>query len=168
MHESVHEWIGQKVDQYGLVDQFVLEVGSYNVNGTVRDWFTGPYVGIDIRQGPQVDMVASSHHIPFRDNVFDVVLSCEVLEHDPFFWVSMREVGRVLKPGGHLLLTTRGFGFPQHDYPWDLWRFSLQTVPILLSEAALIHVESQEDPQDEHEGIFLVGRKSDLPDSRLA
>jgi len=56
----------------------------------------------------------STHHFniekerfPFGDGTFDVVLFCEVLEHlleDPLF--PLREIQRVLKPGGTMILTT--------------------------------------------------------------
>lgn len=45
--------------------------------------------------------------IPFKDNSFDFIIFNEVLEHlriDPFF--TLKEIQRVLKPGGKLLLTT--------------------------------------------------------------
>ena len=48
-----------------------------------------------------------SENIPFEDNAFDVVLLCEVLEHlrmNPL--VMIREIKRVLKPLGMLIMTT--------------------------------------------------------------
>lgn len=45
----------------------------------------------------------------FADGVFDVVLSNATLEHDPFFWLSLAEMRRVLKPGGLLLIGVPGF-----------------------------------------------------------
>lgn len=48
-----------------------------------------------------------STKLPAKDELFDVVLCCEVLEHmdiDPMFMLS--EVNRVLKPGGKLIMTT--------------------------------------------------------------
>ena len=45
--------------------------------------------------------------LPFPENVFDVVLLCEVLEHfidQPL--LALRHIKQVLKPGGHLILTT--------------------------------------------------------------
>lgn len=44
---------------------------------------------------------------PYADHTFDVVLNCEILEHltlDPTHYLC--ECHRVLKPGGHLLITT--------------------------------------------------------------
>ena len=45
--------------------------------------------------------------LPAKDNTFDIVLCCEVLEHldvDPMFMLA--ELNRDLKPGGRLILTT--------------------------------------------------------------
>jgi hypothetical protein len=41
----------------------VLEMGSYNVNGSVRDMFAlaGRYVGVDLVEGPGVDLVGFGH-----------------------------------------------------------------------------------------------------------
>jgi 2-polyprenyl-6-hydroxyphenyl methylase/3-demethylubiquinone-9 3-methyltransferase len=44
--------------------------------------------------------------LPFADDTFDVVLSSEVIEHTPEPLASARELLRVLRPGGHLVLST--------------------------------------------------------------
>jgi len=43
--------------------------------------------------------------LPFVDETFDMVISMEVLEHVPDMAVMMREVQRVLKPGGHWIVS---------------------------------------------------------------
>jgi SAM-dependent methyltransferase len=48
---------------------------------------------------------------PYCDSSFDTVLCCELIEHlftDPMHMMS--EINRILKPGGHLLLTTPNLG----------------------------------------------------------
>jgi 2-polyprenyl-3-methyl-5-hydroxy-6-metoxy-1,4-benzoquinol methylase len=52
--------------------------------------------------------VASTLQLPFPDRSFDCVLSTEVLEHTPEPMVGLRELTRVVKPGGRLILTTPG------------------------------------------------------------
>src|SRR5689334_11524292 len=52
--------------------------------------------------------VASTLDLPFRGGAFDVVLSTEVLEHTPDPIVGLRELTRVVAPGGRLILTTPG------------------------------------------------------------
>lgn len=44
--------------------------------------------------------------LPFSDATFDVVLSMEVIEHLPDPALAVKEFGRVLKKGGHLVLST--------------------------------------------------------------
>ena len=157
MHESVMGYVAEMVGAYDLKDGNVLEVGSLNENGTPRQFFAGPYVGVDMRAGRDVDEVMTSHDLRFPDESFDVVISTEMLEHDPFPWVSMAEMGRVLKPGGVLILTARGNGFKLHAYPDDYWRFMPSSFPLLLRLAGCVPLDVREDPQAP--GMFGCGRK---------
>ena len=54
-------------------------------------------------------------NIPFEDNVFDVIISSEVIEHVTDTYKAMRELFRVLKPGGTMVLTT----------PNKIWYFAI-------------------------------------------
>jgi SAM-dependent methyltransferase len=107
----------------------VLEVGSLDVNGNPRHHFSDrnrfpSYVGIDMRAGPAVDIVMKCDDLNFPDNSFDVVVDMERLEHDDNFWQSYREINRVMRPGGHVIITTRSWGgFIPHFHPSDYWRF---------------------------------------------
>jgi SAM-dependent methyltransferase len=54
---------------------------------------------------------AEKHIYPYDDEAFDTVLCCELIEHlfeDPMHMMS--EINRILKPGGHLVLTTPNIG----------------------------------------------------------
>jgi SAM-dependent methyltransferase len=159
MHASVMQWAAAKVAQHDLAECSTLEVGSLNVNGSVRPLFTGAYVGVDMRPGPGVDKVANAADLPFDDVTFEVVVSTEMLEHDATFWLSVPEMARVLAPGGHLLLTTRGIGFPLHEYPHDLWRFTTDAIRLLLGSAGLDAVEVVPDPDPASPGVLAVARK---------
>lgn len=155
MHDSVMAWVGDRVSEYGLRGARTLEVGSLDVNGSVRRWFAGPYVGIDMRDGPGVDVVGTADRLPFDDDAFDVVVSTEMLEHDPAPWLSLPEMGRVLRPGGHLLMTTRGNGFGLHNEPSDYWRFMPASGPLLLELAGCEPIVVETDP--EVPGLFMHG-----------
>ena len=161
MHESVMKFVKHVVSKINLADKRVLEVGSYNVNGSVRELFKGAaeYIGVDSREGPGVDRVANAHALQyyFMPDYFDIVVSTEMLEHDPAFWLSMPEMGRVLKTGGHLILTARGNGFPLHEHPGDYWRFMPESFRLLFDLAGCNVELIKEDPQ--MPGVFGVGIK---------
>lgn len=159
MHPSVLAWVDRTASAYRLTKDSVLECGSRNYNGSVRGLFHGPYVGLDMQPGPDVDVVASAAAIPFPDAHFDTVVSTEMLEHDPAFWLSLPEMARVLRRGGRLLLTTRGIGFPYHEYPGDYWRFTEDSIKLLFDLAGLETVSLEPDPYPDHPGVFGHARK---------
>src|SRR5437660_12882406 len=63
----------------------VLEIGSYDVNGSVRSLFSAAheYVGVDLQGGPGVDLIAFGNEIDHPDGSYDVTLSGSCFEHDP-------------------------------------------------------------------------------------
>lgn len=157
MHNSVRTWVSSIVNEFKLESGDTLEVGAYNENGSVRDLFTGPYIGIDFREGNGVDRVMDGHQLDFEDSTFDTVVSTETLEHDNQFWLSLSEMGRVLKPGGFLLVTSRGNGFPEHSYPDDYYRFMPSGGKFLANLAGCTLIRYQDDP--EVSGIFVLASK---------
>ena len=157
MNPTIHAWVDQKVKAWNLASLSILEVGSLNENGGVRDCFAGPYIGVDMHDVPGVDQVMNGHDLTFDTGTFDAVVCTEMLEHDPAFWLSLTEIGRVLRHGGHLLLTTRGNGFPEHRYPSDYWRFMLDAGGVLADIASCDLLECTPDSQPEAAGIFVHG-----------
>jgi len=71
----------------------------------------------------EVDVTGDAHFLPFRPCSFQNILCTEVLEHLTNPEQAVREMERVLKPGGTLVLSTR-FIFPVHDAPHDYYRFT--------------------------------------------
>lgn len=160
MHASVFDWVCDLVsDIDALRSAKTLEVGSMNVNGSVRGLFKGSYVGVDMREGDGVDMVARASELPFDKGEFECVVCTEMLEHDPEPWRSVPEMARVLAPGGRLILTTRGIGFPLHEHPSDYWRFTAEGVARLIELAGLELIDIRPDPQPDHPGVFALARK---------
>jgi cephalosporin hydroxylase len=105
----------------------ILDVGSYDVNGTMKPIFEkGKYVGLDMEEGPNVDVVGVSHDIPFEKDEFDIVISSSCFEHDDMFWISFQEMCRVLKPGGYMYIQAPSNG-PYHGWPGDNWRFYIDS-----------------------------------------
>ena len=61
------------------------------------------YITTDLNS-PLADVKSDICHLPFKDNEFDVILCNHVLEHIPDYQSALREIERVLKPGGKLLV----------------------------------------------------------------
>lgn len=67
---------------------------------------------------PNVRVGNIQERLPYDDGMFDVVVMTEVIEHLLYPWEVVREIRRVLRPGGTLLLS-----FPNFlNLPWLLIR----------------------------------------------
>lgn len=84
----------------------------------------------------QADLHADLRHpLPVLDCSIDTVLCTEVIEHNPEPATLMSEMHRVLKPGGHLILTApQTWGL--HEEPHDYYRFTQHGLRYLAEEAA--------------------------------
>lgn len=95
---------------------------------------------VDVPHSPHdtqsVDVMAWAHDLPFGDESFDVVLCTEVLEHCPDPPAVMREVSRVLRPGGRAFVTTP-FMIPLHEMPYDYYRYTPSALEALAEQAGL-------------------------------
>jgi SAM-dependent methyltransferase len=154
-HDSVKSYVEKWVTELDLSKRKVLDIGSYDVNGKNKDWFTGEYIGLDFREGPNVDVVSNSWSIPYDDQSFEVIVSTEMLEHDEFPAATFKEIGRLLKPKGFVILTARGPGYPEHEYPSDFNRFTPRDFRDWLTYLGMEVLDASEDP--EAPGAFAVG-----------
>lgn len=176
MHASAMAFACSALTADDVAGKRVLEVGSLNVNGSVRPHVEalGPraYWGTDMRPGPGVDIVIAAEDLPrplsevSRDGnvgltpvVADVVVSTEMLEHAADWRGAMRGMIDVLAPGGVLVLTTRSQGFPLHGYPDDHWRYSVEAMGAILKGAGLDVERLEADPLPGHPGVFARARK---------
>jgi SAM-dependent methyltransferase len=158
MHNSVLAFVAKHVDAE-FTGRSVLEVGSANVNGSVRPQIEAlkpaRYVGIDLAAGPGVDAVCAAEHAPDA-LAADLVISCEMLEHAQDWRAAFRRMCQLVVPGGALVLTCRGLGFPFHNPP-DHWRFEPSDLWRASILCGLWPVVCEADPQVP--GVFLVARR---------
>jgi hypothetical protein len=115
MHRSQKEWCECLKDRFPLYFACtkVLDVGSLDVNGTNRHLFHKPnYVGIDVVEGPGVDVVCKGHEF-VAEKKFDVVLSTNALEHDMFWFLTLPQMIRLLKPRG-LMFFSCSYSYRHH------------------------------------------------------
>lgn len=105
----------------------ILDLGSLDVNGSYRKYFevsSWRYRGIDMAAGENVDIVLQDPYDwrEIQSGSADVVISGQAFEHIEFFWLTILEIARVLKPEGLCCLIAPSGG-PEHRYPVDCWRF---------------------------------------------
>jgi SAM-dependent methyltransferase len=89
------------------------------------------HIGLDVYRGPAVDVVVEPNQPwPFPQESFDALLCTQVLEHVADFDHVIREMRRVLKPAG-LLVVSVPFAFNEHGAPHDYRRFSTHGLRLL-------------------------------------
>jgi SAM-dependent methyltransferase len=101
----------------------VLDVGS-----GVKPYFpffepyASEFVSVDIAN-PAADLEGAVEDLPVPDGSFDVVICNQVLEHCADPAQAVRELRRVVAPGGRVLASTHGVQV-YHPAPDDLWRWT--------------------------------------------
>jgi SAM-dependent methyltransferase len=107
----LNEWLETRLERFGR-DATVLDLGSgrgYWLDRMERRGLTP--VGVEYRReraaeydGDAPISVGDALRLPFRDASIDLVWSIHVLHHLPDPATALREVRRVLRPGGHLVI----------------------------------------------------------------
>lgn len=159
MHQSSYDKMLDFKNKYlaSSKDQplMILDLGSQDVNGTYRDIFSVKnwiYKGMDMEPGKNVDIVLKETYSwkEISSNSVDVVVSGQALEHVEFFWITMLEVARVLKPGGLCCIIAPSGGH-EHRFPVDCWRFYKDGFKALSRFALLqeleVYNQNQPDPK---------------------
>jgi SAM-dependent methyltransferase len=111
------------------------------------------YVGVDI-SGSSADLLADAHALPFRDEAFECVLSYAALEHFHAPYIVIREIERVLTPGG-IFVGTVSQGDPFHSSyfhmtPWGLIK--------LVENAEKLRILRLWDSMDTLSSLARIGR----------
>ena len=109
--QSFHNW------RDGRTHLRVLEIGSLDINGSVRHIFkpfAEKYIGIDVQEGPGVDIVASATDY-LSPEYFDVVVCAEVFEHTPDWKKIINNSYVNLMDGGIFIATMAGEGRYPHS-----------------------------------------------------
>ena len=97
-------------------DVSVVEMGSLNINGTVRVLFENPknYVGIDLGEGTDVDIVCRGEEYDAPNESFDVAISAECFEHTPQWAETFENMHRLTRKGGLVTFTCASEGRQEH------------------------------------------------------
>lgn len=92
----------------------VLEIGSLNINGTIRIFFENcQYIGVDVGPGKNVDVICSGDEYDSSE-LFDTIASCECFEHNPKWIETFANMYRLCKPNGLIFMTCATEGRGEH------------------------------------------------------
>jgi hypothetical protein len=96
-------------------DVKILDIGSLDVNGNIKHIFDHPYhyVGLDLAEGPNVDVICPGH-LYKSGFLFDVVTSAECFEHDMYYAKTLLNMFKLLRSGGLMIFTCASTGRPEH------------------------------------------------------
>ena len=106
----------------------LLDIGCGSQRYQTLFAYVDRYIGIDLPSNPasssrSLSAFANGLSLPFAGGSFDTILCTEVLEHVPVPLSLMREIARVLRTGGYLILTTpQTWGL--HEAPHDYYRYT--------------------------------------------
>jgi len=162
MRQSVKDYLTKIISRCPVTEP-IYEIGSYRVEGQeefadLRPFFPGKaYVGCDMRQGLGVDRIEDVRCLKIKSDSVGTVLIFDTLEHVEDVHQAMKEIHRVLKPGGMVIMSSV-MDFPIHDYPSDYWRFTPKAFELLLKRFSVYEVEFDGDPAFP-EGIYGFGIK---------
>lgn len=104
------------------------------------------YTGLDINTAIEYskdikpDYTWDGKIIPFESCSYDTLMATEVLEHCPEPLSTLKEMQRVLKQGGYILLTVP-YLWPLHETPHDEYRYTPYALNRLLQEAGFKNIE---------------------------
>jgi hypothetical protein len=98
-----------------FTDVKVLDIGSLDINGNIKHFFSHPYryIGVDLDHGNNVDVV-SPGHLYESGFKFDVVTSGECFEHDMYYARTIQNMVDQLRSGGLMIFTCASTGRLEH------------------------------------------------------
>jgi SAM-dependent methyltransferase len=141
MHKSCFDAMSLLLNKYATSGSF-LDVGSMDINGSFKPLVidinkgSGSYTGLDIAEGKNVDIVTADPYVwPISSNCYDAVISANCIEHTTEPWTWIKEVYRVCKPGG-LVIVIGPWSCWEHRHPLDCWRIFPDGMKHLLGNVA--------------------------------
>ncbi len=156
------KWGAKNITEQEIKGKRVIEVGSYDVNGSLRYIFEllkpAEYIGIDIVEGPGVDMICSADNLvqKFGQESFDVVISTCALEHIKNWKEAVSNIKRICKPNGIILIIVPS-DWPFHEYPYDFWRYKKEDIINIFSDCDILILEEDSTATSL---VYLNGKKT--------
>ena len=145
MRQIILDYFAKCMRVEEFTNKAILEIGSRDVNGSLKplivDSNPHEYVGIDIQNGPNVDLILPAEELleHFGTERFDVVVSTETLEHVIDWRKVIHSMKDVLKKRGFLYISVPDKTFGFHEYPFDCWRYEVPDMQKIFSDMQITH-----------------------------
>ena len=123
-------------------DAEVIELGPgrppsvFQTITRAKSWTTADISGSEFDDVDVDIRMRDENHVPVPEASFDVVFSCQVLEHVRRPWLWMAELSRIVRPGG-TVVTINPASWPFHEVPIDCWRIYPDGMRALSEDAGL-------------------------------
>ncbi len=106
-----------------LFHGMVLDIGGGRERGEFKPPKVKKWIKADINKNLNSDVICDVHNLCFKDNSIDVIKATELFEHVRYPEKGLKECYRVLKGGGHMIISIP-FMFPIHADPHDYYRYT--------------------------------------------
>lgn len=133
MHKSSYNKMNWFKNNFLDINDYlkIIDVGSLDTSGNNYNYksiFNEPkwsYEGLDFKKGNNVDILINDiYNIQeIDDESYDIVISGQLFEHLGFFWLTMGEIDRILKPGGICCIIAPSGGSKHGVEETDCYRF---------------------------------------------
>lgn len=132
-------WLRRLGDKKTLT---VLDVGGrYQPYRPLLGTQVGRYVAIDLIRTELVSAVADAAALPFASDTFDLAIATQVLEYIPDPAEAVKQIHRVLKPGGAFMASVAAFA--PRFVGEECWRFLPRGLSTILSPFATVEIISE-------------------------
>ena len=148
IRKNISRFLEDSAKKYDNEKVFMLDIAPQEHEGAKAYFKKAKVETLDIDNNSGATYIAdiTKYNEFLRDEMFDIIVCTEVLEHtlDPFS--AVEEIYRLLKSGGILLLTVP-FNFRIHGPLPDCWRFTEYGLRGLLKKFAIIEIGSIDTPE---------------------
>jgi SAM-dependent methyltransferase len=149
IRRNVTDFLRSQAQRFDAAGVRLLDIAPQAHAGARASFLLAHVQTADIDPASGADLIVDitrDNSVTVAGGAFDIIVCTEVLEHtlDPF--AAVRELRRLLKPGGHLLVTTP-FNFRIHGPLPDCWRFTEHGLRALLQDFHVVTIDALEDEE---------------------
>ena len=115
---------------FGVISKVGLNAMILDIGGGERRLSLSNFLNLDVAKNKYVDVVADAQYLPFKENVFDLIICEHLLEHVRKPWVVIEDIYRILKHG-RFVYVEAPFMTPYHGRPHHYFNMSREGIEVL-------------------------------------